>query len=302
MLKTADRATTVPGGPVGYTITVTNVGETAYTGATVTDSLAGLLDDATYNGDASASSGIVTYSTPILTWTGDLAIDGSVTVTYTVTADDPQTGGRVLVNTVSSASAGSNCPPGGSDPDCTVTVQVLLPALSISKNADAGTTTPGGAVGYTITVTNSGQTDYTGATLSDSLAALLDDATYNNDAVATVGGVSYTAPTLTWTGDLAIGASAVITYSIGVHNPSDGDRSMTNTVTSTTPGSNCPAGDRSGLHGHRRRADPGAEHHQRRRRGHHDAGQCHPVHRDLHQHRADPVRRHPGGDGRRERV
>ncbi|MEK8104135.1 hypothetical protein NKG94_01545 [Micromonospora sp. M12] len=128
VLKTADRATTVPGGTVGYTITVTNVGETAYTGATVADSLAGLLDDATYNGDASASSGVVSYGAPILTWTGDLAIDGSVTITYTVTADDPQTGGRVLVNTVSSTTAGSNCPPGGSDPDCSVTVQVAAGA------------------------------------------------------------------------------------------------------------------------------------------------------------------------------
>ncbi|MFG1867237.1 DUF7927 domain-containing protein [Micromonospora arborensis] len=242
VLKTADRATTVPGGSVGYTITVTNVGETAYTGATVTDSLAGLLDDAAYNGDASASSGVVTYSAPLLTWTGNLAIDGVVTITYTVSVDDPQTGERVLTNTVSSTASGSNCPPGGSDPDCSATVQVLLPALSISKHANVGTITPGGTVGYTITVTNSGQTDYTGATLSDSLAAVLDDATFNNDAVATGGVVSYAAPTLTWTGDLAVGGSAVITYSVAVHNPSDGDRSMTNAVTSTTPGSNCPAG------------------------------------------------------------
>ncbi|MEU8083038.1 putative Ig domain-containing protein [Micromonospora sp. NPDC049101] len=240
--KTADRASTVPGGIVGYTITVTNVGETPYTGATVTDDLTGLLDDATYNGDAVASSGVVTYAASVLSWTGDLAIDGSVTITYTITADDPQTGGRVLVNTVSSTAAGNNCPPGGSDPACTATVQVLLPALSINKHADVGTTTPGGTVGYTITVTNSGQTDYTGATLSDSLAAVLDDATFNNDAVATGGVVAYTAPTLTWTGDLAVGGTAVITYSVAVHNPSDGDRSMTNAVTSTTPGSNCPAG------------------------------------------------------------
>ncbi|MEV4495768.1 putative Ig domain-containing protein [Micromonospora arborensis] len=240
--KTADRASTVPGGIVGYTITVTNTGETPYTGATVTDDLANLLDDATYNGDAVASSGVVTYAASTLSWTGDLAIDGSVTITYTITADDPQTGGRVLVNTVSSTAAGNNCPPGGSDPACTATVQVLLPALSINKHANVGTTTPGGTVGYTITVTNSGQTDYTGATLSDSLAAVLDDATFNNDAVATGGVVSYAAPTLTWTGDLAVGGSAVITYSVAVHNPSDGDRSMTNAVTSTTPGSNCPAG------------------------------------------------------------
>ncbi|WP_410816491.1 putative Ig domain-containing protein [Micromonospora sp. 050-3] len=242
VLKTADRASTVPGGTVGYTITVTNAGETPYTGASVTDSLAGLLADAAYNGDASASSGLVSYSAPTLTWTGDLAIGGSAVITYSVTANEPQTGGRNLVNTVSSTEAGNNCPAGSLDPACTATVQVLLPALSISKNANAGTTTPGGTVGYTITVTNIGQTAYTAATLNDSLAAVLDDATFNDDAVATTGVVSYAAPTLTWTGDLAIGGTAVISYSVAVHNPSSGDRSMTNAVTSATPGSNCPTG------------------------------------------------------------
>ena len=42
-------------------------------------------------------------------------------------------------------------------------------------------------VTYTITVTNSGQTAYTGAAFADSLSGLLDDASYNNDATATAG-------------------------------------------------------------------------------------------------------------------
>ena len=40
---------------MGYTVTVTNSGPAAYTGASFTDALGGLLDDATYNGDASAT-------------------------------------------------------------------------------------------------------------------------------------------------------------------------------------------------------------------------------------------------------
>ena len=54
IVKTASVSTTTPGSTVGYTIVVTNTGPTAYTGATFTDPLGGVLDDATYNGDATA--------------------------------------------------------------------------------------------------------------------------------------------------------------------------------------------------------------------------------------------------------
>jgi hypothetical protein len=37
-------------------------------------------------------------------------------------------------------------------------------------------------VDYTITVTDSGQTPYTGATVTDPLTGVLADAAYNNDA------------------------------------------------------------------------------------------------------------------------
>ena len=47
---------------VGYTVTVTDSGQTAYTGATFADDLSGAADDAAYNGDAAATSG--TVSTP----------------------------------------------------------------------------------------------------------------------------------------------------------------------------------------------------------------------------------------------
>jgi hypothetical protein len=59
---------------VGYTITVTDSGQTPYTGATVTDSLSGVLGDAAYNGDAAATAGTVSYASPVLTWTGNLAV------------------------------------------------------------------------------------------------------------------------------------------------------------------------------------------------------------------------------------
>ena len=117
IVKTADVATTSPGGVVHYTVTVTNTGQTPYTGATVTDELDGVLDDATYNGDAAATAGSVSYASP------DTDLDrrtwrpgASATITYSVTVNNPDTGDKILINTVSSASPGSTCPPGGTDP------------------------------------------------------------------------------------------------------------------------------------------------------------------------------------------
>ena len=52
---------------------------------------------------------------------------------------------------------------------------VLVPALSITKTADAGQVVATGSVGYTIQATNTGQADYPAATLTDSLAGVLDD-------------------------------------------------------------------------------------------------------------------------------
>ncbi len=81
-------------------------------------------------------------------------------------------------------------------------------------------------------MTDTGQTPYTGASLTDPLAGVLDDAAYNNDAAATAGTVSFTSPDLTWTGDLTPGASATITYSVTIDNPDTGDHILANTVTS----------------------------------------------------------------------
>ncbi|WP_433372608.1 putative Ig domain-containing protein [Streptosporangium sp. CA-115845] len=243
MVKTAGAASVVPGATLNYTITVNNTGSSAFTGVTLSDPLADVLDDATYNGDATASSGSVSLAGQTLTWTGNVAAGATVTITYSVTVSNPGTGNKVLANALTSSTVGSTCPAGGSDSRCSATVTVS--GLSIAKVASVATTTPGGTIGYTVTVTNTGQTPYTGATFVDSMAGLLDDAVYNADATASSGSVSYTGPNLTWTGNLAPGASANITYSATVQNPDGGDRTVSNTITSGTPGSTCPAGNRA---------------------------------------------------------
>ncbi len=242
LTKTASTPTVTPGGTVTYTIIAANTGQTPYQGATFTESLAGVLNDAVYNGDAGATSGTVSYDAPVLSWTGDLAVGATATVTYTVTVRNPDPGDHLMVNTVVSPTLGSTCPAGSSNPDCTAVVNVLVPGLSITRQADRTSAVQGDVIHYTITAENTGQTPYTGASLTDQLAQLLDDAVFNGDAVATSGTVSYTAPNLTWTGDLAVGATATITYSVTVRDPDPGDGLITGTVVSADPGSTCPTG------------------------------------------------------------
>ena len=238
----AGTSSTTPGSVVHYTVTVTDSGQTPYTGAGFTDPLGGLLDDAGYDGDAAATAGSVSFASPDLSWTGNLAVGAAVTVTFSVTVKNPDTGDKILVNTVTSATAGSNCPAGSTDAGCTSTVTVLVPGLEIAVSAGTSSTTPGSVVHYTVTVTNSGQTPYTGAGFTDPLAGILDDAAYDGDAAATSGSVCYASPDLSWTGDLAVGAAATITFSVTVNNPDTGNKILASTITSATTGSNCAAG------------------------------------------------------------
>lgn len=94
---------------------------------------------------------------------------------------------------------------------------------------------------YTIEATNTGEADYAAASLVDPLTGVLDDAVYNGDVVASTGTLPYAADTLSWTGDLAIGESVQISYSVTADLVDEGDASLVNGVTSIAVGSSCPA-------------------------------------------------------------
>ncbi|CCH33272.1 GEVED domain-containing protein [Actinosynnema sp. NPDC047251] len=239
LTKSVDRTDAKPGDVVTYTVLVRNTGTTPLTAATFSDNLADVVDDATWGG-ATATTGTAAYAEPTLTWTGDVPVGGTATITYTVTVKNPPTGDFRLANVVTSSTPGGNCPAGSTDPDCTTSTPVA--GLGITKTAAPASVKPGDTVTYTVVVANTGQTVHPGATFTDDLTGVVDDATYNADAAATLGTTSYTAPRLTWTGDLAVGATATITYTVTVKNPVPGDFRLANAVTSSTPGSNCPTG------------------------------------------------------------
>ena len=125
--NTASVATTTPGGVVRYTATFTNTGQTPYTGITIASNISDVLDDATPNGDQTATSGTLTLTGTGISWTGSIPVGGTVTVTGTVTVNNPDAGNKVMTSTLTTSAAGSNCPAGGTDPACTATVTVLVP-------------------------------------------------------------------------------------------------------------------------------------------------------------------------------
>ena len=247
----------MPGAGGRVTLTISNTGTAPYAGAVVTDSFAQMFDDAAYGGGASATAGALSYTSPVLTWTGDLAAGASAVVSFTVTVHNPDTGDKQVIITAASAAAGSSCPPGTTSGGCQLVVGVLTPALTIVKTAATASgsnavATPGGLVTYMITVTDTGQTPYAGASLTDPLGAVLDDAAYNGDAAAVITGTGTgtgttpgRCPTLarrcpgpgTWRWARRWPSPITVT----VNNPDTGNRALANTVTSATPGSNCPA-------------------------------------------------------------
>ena len=188
-------------------------------------------------------NGVQNSGVPYMLWNFSTAtqvtIGGSSTVPGTIYApgatvnDNDQNGLNGGIIAAAYAQGGVSGSPNGGQVQYTPfagTIQSCsTPQLTISLSAGTSTAVPGGTVHYTVSVTNSGSAAYSAATFTDSLSGVIDDATYNSDASASAGSVSYTSPNLTWTGSLAVGAAATITFSATVNNPDAGDKSLVST-------------------------------------------------------------------------
>lgn len=141
---------------------------------------------------------------------------------YTITLG-ADTGGT-LVNVASATVDEPEDAPGPvTIPDDPAGVEIIN--YSVVKTSDPGSgnvVRPGDIVYYTVTVSGEGSVPVD-AWLRDNLDDVLDDATYNGDASATVGTVSVTGEILEWAGTLPPGGEAIITYSVTVNDAGDLD-------------------------------------------------------------------------------
>ncbi|KJL22267.1 hypothetical protein RN51_02147 [Microbacterium oxydans] len=226
--KTSDPASgsiVAIGDEITYTITVAHVGTAAVPGANLLDDLSGVLDDAAFNDDATASGGTVDFdeASGELSWVGDLITGDTVTITYSVTVTGGGDGS--LDNVVIS----DRC-----EDSCVTTHSVGGFVFSKAANPASGATVATGqTVTYTLTVTQTGAAPVAGANVTDDLSGVLDDATWNDTAIASSGTVERSGESLVWSGDLGTGQVVTITYSVTVKQGGDG--ALRNVVTTTSP-------------------------------------------------------------------
>jgi fimbrial isopeptide formation D2 family protein/uncharacterized repeat protein (TIGR01451 family) len=249
--KTSDPvsgSTVIPGQKITYTVHVKQTGPGALTGVTATDDLSKVLDDATFNNDATASAGTATFDSTAksLAWTGDLPVGADVTITYSVTAAPLGTGDGQIANVVTPTSPGGTC-----DTAVGCNTNHLVSALSVVKSVDpeSGTTvSAGNKLTYTLTFKNTGtgpiDVDYT-----DLLSGVLDDAAVTAQPVASDGSLTASTVTdgaFTVKGSLAAGATVTVTYAVTVNaDGARGDNLLENFVfpTGGQPPATCVTGD-----------------------------------------------------------
>ncbi|WP_119696444.1 DUF6923 family protein [Microbacterium halotolerans] len=225
-----------------YTLHFENIGE-APVDVNREDALSGVLDDATVTAQPESSDEALTV-TEITDGrfgvTGTLEVGQHVTVSYTVTVNAPaEQGDGQLLNAIVDPGEEPPTDPGvicvpaeGERADCT-TNDVDLPALDVTKSATpAEGVGAGDTVKYTVTLTNTGDGDFTAelpAGVFDDMSDVLDDAAYNGDVAAASSDESEVpepivdGAELSWSGALAAGETVTITYSVTVTNAGDHD-------------------------------------------------------------------------------
>ncbi len=247
--KTDGVTTATPGGSVTYTITASNAGPSNATGATVADTFpASLTCTWTCTG---AGGGTCTASgSGNINDTANLPNGGSVTYTASCTISAAATG--TLSNTATvAAPAGVTDPTPGNNSATDSDTLGASADLAITKTDGVTTATPGGSVTYTITASNAGPSNATGATVADTYPASL---TCTWTCVGAGGGTCTASGSgnINNTVNLPSGGSVTYTASCNISAGASGTLSNTATVTAPagvtdpTPGNNS-ATDSDGL-------------------------------------------------------
>jgi uncharacterized repeat protein (TIGR01451 family) len=163
--KTADNSSVSAGDPIGFSITVTNVGPGEATGVTLSDPLpSGTAGGWAIDSGPEGCSITGTVGSQTLTCSPvDLEAGDSFTVH--VSADTSAADCGTYNNTATASAEG--LPP--VQASASVTCQTAQ--LTITKTADAASVTAGNAIGFTITVKDVGPGEAKGVTLSDPLPA-----------------------------------------------------------------------------------------------------------------------------------
>ena len=224
----------VPGAPVQYVITATNVGPSSVVGARVQDTLPAVLTGvawtcgATGGASCGAASGAGTIDQLV-----SLPVGG--TVVFTVNAGVPGSLTGVLTNSVTITPPTGVTDPVPGDNQATDNNNASAQAdLSVTKTSTPSPYVPGGPLTYTIVVANAGPSNVLGARVQDALPAAVAGFSWS---CAATGGAA--CGTLAGIGDidalvdLPTGTSATFTVSGTVSAAASGP--IVNTATVAAP-------------------------------------------------------------------
>jgi uncharacterized repeat protein (TIGR01451 family) len=232
--KTDGATTEVPGTSVTYTITVTNGGPSDAPGTTVADTFPGILTGVTYTSVAAGGATGNTNGSGNISDTLSMPSGSSVTYTVSATISASATGNLTNTATVTEG-AGVTDPTQGNN--SATDTDTLSPEadLSITKTDGAASEVPGTGVIYTITVSNAGPSDVTGASVADTFPGILSGVTYTSVvAGGATGNTAAGAGNISDTVNMPAGSS--ITYTVTANIASSATGNLSNTATVTAPG------------------------------------------------------------------
>ena len=198
VLKTADNTPINAGDTASYTITVSNDGQGLARDVTLTDTLPAGVSWSDDSVDCSITAGVLSCDF------GDLAAGASVQVTVSGTTDAADCGD---VYNLAAAEASNESAADATDNSDDATIGVRCADISITKTANpVGPVNAGDQVGFTVTVTNSGDGTAYDVAATDELPAGL---TWTIESGA--AGWAIDASVLTYTAaELAAGASVTV--------------------------------------------------------------------------------------------
>jgi uncharacterized repeat protein (TIGR01451 family) len=239
--KTDGVTTATAGGSVTYTITASNAGPSNAPGSTVADTFPASLT-CTWTCVGAGGGTCTASGSGNIADTVNLPAGGSTTHTASCTISASASG--TLSNTATvAAPAGVTDPTPGNNSATDSDTLTAQADLSITKTDGVTSATPGGSVTYTITASNAGPSNATGATVADTFPASL---TCTWTCVGAGGGTCTASGSgnIADTVNLPAGGSTTHTASCTVSASASGTLSNTATVaapggvTDPTPGNN----------------------------------------------------------------
>jgi uncharacterized repeat protein (TIGR01451 family) len=228
--KTDGVTTATPGGSVTYTITASNAGPSAATGATVADTFPASLT-CTWTCVGAAGGTCTASGSGNINGTVNLPNGGSVTYTASCTVSAAATG--TLSNTATvTAPAGVTDPTPGNNSATDSDTLAASADLAITKTDGVSTATPGGSVTYTITASNAGPSNATGATVADTFPASL---TCTWTCVGAGGGTCTASGSGNINGTVTLPSGGSVTYTASCTISASATGTLSNTATVTAP-------------------------------------------------------------------